>query len=82
MNHNLNIAVNAALLGDWHSAHHIVQKYNDANANWLHAILHKMEDDEWNSKYWYAKTDGKQYEDYADANMELIAIQNWLARHS
>lgn len=75
MNHNLKIAVSAALSGDWHSAHHIAQKYNDSNANWLHAILHKMEDDEWNSKHWYAKTAGKKYEDFNDVILELLAIQ-------
>jgi hypothetical protein len=75
MHHNLKIAVSAALSGDWNSAHHIAQKYNDSNANWLHAILHKMEGDEWNSKYWYAKTSGRKYEDFNDVILELLAIQ-------
>ena len=68
-------AVQAALAGDWHAAHHIAQKYHDPSANWLHAVLHKIEGDEWNSKYWYAKTTAVKYETFSDADIELKAIQ-------
>ena len=74
----LKNAVQAALDGDWHTSHNIAQDYSDSTANWLHAVLHKIEGDEWNSKYWYAKTAGKKYEDFNNANEELIAIQNSL----
>jgi hypothetical protein len=74
----LKIAVQAALDGDWHQSHHIAQDYSDNTANWLHAVLHKIEGDEWNSKYWYARTAGKKYEDFSDIHEELIAIQNSL----
>jgi hypothetical protein len=37
--------------------------------------LHKIEGDEWNSKYWYAKTTGVQYQTFSDADAELRAIQ-------
>jgi hypothetical protein len=74
-NAQLKIAVQAALDGDWHDAHNIAQKYNDTSANWIHAVLHKIEGDKWNSKYWYAKTDGKKYEDFNDVTLELLAIQ-------
>ena len=57
----LIIAVQAAITGDWHKAHSIAQDYNhdvSSNniANWIHAVLHKIEGDESNSKYWYART--------------------------
>lgn len=76
-------AVEAALAGDWHKAHNIAQDYSDDIANWIHAVLHKIEGDEWNSKYWYARTNnnaghGKKYEDFSDAREELIAIQRQL----
>ncbi len=74
----LKTAVQAALDGDWHAAHNITQEYSDATANWLHAVLHKIEGDEWNSKYWYAKASGKQYADFTSASEELKAIQNSL----
>lgn len=74
----LRIAVEAALDGEWDKSHKIAQDYSDAMANWLHAVLHKIEGDVWNSNYWYARTAGKQYEDFADARGELMAIQQAL----
>jgi hypothetical protein len=74
----LLIAVQAALDGDWDKSHKIAQDFSDPMANWIHAVLHKMEGDEWNSKYWYARTADKKYEDFSDASAELIAIQNSL----
>ena len=76
-------ACKLALAGDWHGAHNIAQDYSDdvnnANmANWIHAVLHKIEGDSSNSQYWYAKTKGKKYEDFSEANTELIVIQNSL----
>lgn len=71
----LKAAVQAALAGDWDASHNIAQNYKDTIANWLHAVLHKIEGDEWNSKYWYAKTANKKYEDFSDTTKELMAIQ-------
>ena len=75
----LKIAVQAALDGEWDKSHKIAQDYSDVMANWIHAVLHKIEGDVWNSKYWYARTAGKKYEDFVDAEDELIAIQKSLA---
>ena len=74
----LLLAVQAALDGDCDKSHKIAQDYSDATANWIHAVLHKIEGDAWNSKYWYARTAGKHYEDFGDANAELKTIQNYL----
>jgi hypothetical protein len=74
----LKLAVQAALDGDWEQSHKIAQDYSDDMANWIHAVLHKIEGDVWNSKYWYARTHGKNYEDFSDAREELIEIQNSL----
>jgi len=74
----LKLAVQAALDGDWDTSHKIAQDYSDTMANWLHAVLHKIEGDVWNSNYWYARTAGKKYEDFANAEDELMAIQNTL----
>lgn len=74
----LLLAVQAALDGDWDKSHKIAQDYSDTTANWIHAVLHKIEGDAWNSKYWYARTAGKHYEDFGDANAELKTIQNYL----
>jgi len=37
-------------------------------------VLHKIEGAAWNSRYWYARSDGRQYEDFADPQAELRAI--------
>jgi len=75
----LKQAVTLAQAGDWQASHLIAQDYTDAVANWLHAVLHKIEGDAWNSQYWYAKTGGHHYEDYgSDTMAELAAIADWL----
>lgn len=74
----LKVAVEAALDGEWDKSHKIAQDYSDVMANWLHAVLHKIEGDVWNSNYWYARTAGRKYEDYMDAREELNAIANHL----
>ena len=71
---NLMIAVKALQNNDWENAHNIAQDYSEVTANWLHALLHKIEGDVVNSRYWYAKTDGKKYEDFSDTRLELIEI--------
>lgn len=77
-NSHLKIAVQAALDGDWDASHKIVQDYSDAIANWIHAVLHKIEGDVSNSQYWYARTNGKRYEDFVDAQVELEEILSLL----
>ena len=75
----LIMAVQAAIAGDWQQSHNIAQDYSDSTANWIHAVLHKIEGDQFNSNYWYARTDidgagGKKYDDFSNANAELTAI--------
>ena len=67
------IAIQAALGADWTKAHEIVQALNDPLACWIHAILHKMEGDASNSRYWYGRAGGRRYEDFADPQTELKA---------
>lgn len=71
-------AVDLALAGDWEGAHQIAQDDNDQIAHWIHAVLHKIEGDAWNSRYWYARTGGRQYEAYADPREELMTIRQLL----
>ena len=68
-------AVDHALAGDWEAAHGIVQRdESDPTSCWIHAVLHKLEPDEPNSRYWYRRA-GKAYEAYPDGRQELIAIK-------
>ncbi len=48
-------ALDKAEAGDWDGAHRIVQDYEDEDAAWLHAYLHRVEGDEGNARYWYER---------------------------
>lgn len=72
---DLKRALDLARAGDWHAAHAIVQKDESDPLNcWLHACLHKMEGDACNARYWYKRSGGRSFEDFADAKEELAAI--------
>jgi len=77
MSVDLKKAVTAALKGDWTTAHEIAQVSDEQTACWIHAVLHKIEGDEGNSRYWYSRA-GKRYEDFADSTDELKAIAELL----
>jgi hypothetical protein len=68
-------AIELALAGDWDAAHQVVQQYeDDATAAWIHALLHKMEGDLGNARYWYLRAD--RMDRVADEpRAELTAIQ-------
>jgi hypothetical protein len=68
-------AVDLALAGDWNGAHDIVQAdEDDATSCWIHAVLHKIEGDAGNARYWYRRA-GQAYEAYGDPKAELAAIK-------
>lgn len=77
---DLLCAIDAALAGHWHEAHAIAQRLDaDPLACWLHAVLHKIEGDAANSRYWYAKSGLCRFEAFADPRAELEAIRARLA---
>ncbi|MEQ1602137.1 MAG: hypothetical protein HOP04_10425 [Methylophilaceae bacterium] len=79
-NEYLKLAIKHAQAGDWDLAHKIVQVRDDSIACWIHAVLHKIEGDESNSRYWYASSKN-QYEDFTDSGEELNAISQQLERN-
>jgi hypothetical protein len=78
-NDDLIRAIELALAGEWDAAHQLVQQYEDgATAAWIHAVLHKIEGDLANSRYWYRRADRmKHVED--EPRAELAAIKAELA---
>jgi hypothetical protein len=51
-------AIDLALENQWDAAHRVVQQYeSDPTAAWIHAVLHKIEGDLDNSRYWYRRAD-------------------------
>lgn len=78
----LTLALDHAFAGRWDAAHAIVQVHEESPlACWLHAVLHKIEGDKANARYWYAKTH-MDYERFPDPNVELRAIHNELTHES
>ena len=71
---DLILALDMALDGDWDSSHKIVQNMDLDVAKWIHAVLHKIEGDESNSKYWYTLCKLSSFEDYDNPNDELLHI--------
>ena len=67
-------AITAAQAGDWGRAHKIVMQHDDVVSCWIHAVVHKVEGDAGNSRYWYART-SHAYEDFVDVAKELAAIK-------
>jgi hypothetical protein len=69
-----SLAVAVALLetGDWQAAHAIVQEdEQSALACWAHGIVHVMEGDLANARYWYKKA-GRPFGE--DVPKEIAAL--------
>ncbi|HEY2946122.1 MAG TPA: hypothetical protein VGN09_27060 [Vicinamibacteria bacterium] len=57
-------AVERAQAGDWQAAHLIVQEHEDDDvASWIHAVVHRMEGDVGNARYWYDRCRRRLRED-------------------
>jgi len=41
--------------GNWDSAHDIAQEMHSAEGSWIHAYLHRKEEDLGNATYWYRR---------------------------
>jgi hypothetical protein len=70
---------NHDLAGQWDTAHQIVQQYEaDIMAAWTHAVLHKIEGDQDNSRYWYRRAGTLEH--FSDeGSAELAEIRNEVA---
>lgn len=72
-------AVDRALAGDWPSAHVVAQEHEgDPVADWLHAVVHRMEGDLANARYWYSRCRREPREGVSTAQ-ELGEIKAHLA---
>lgn len=79
MNKDLCIkAINHLLKNQWDEAHHIVQDLDDSYAAWIHAVVHKIEGDVSNSRYWYNRSGLEVFESFSDPIDELGLIKDKL----
>ncbi len=74
----LKEAVSLALAGDWQAAHRIVQQHDDdPTACWIHAVLHRIEGDASNARYWYRRS--RRHPGPAQSpQQELVSIRGTL----
>ena len=73
-------AIDLAIAGEWEAAHKATLRLEgDATADWLHAVLHKIEGDHGNARYWYRRI-SHGFEEFDDPNAELAAIRASLSR--
>tara|TARA_B100000767_G_C19700613_1_gene508236 strand:- start:57 stop:308 length:252 start_codon:yes stop_codon:yes gene_type:complete len=68
-------AIEFALDNKWDKAHHIVQDINTNIAQLIHAVLHKIEGDEVNSRYWYSRSGLGGFDATTDPMIELMEIK-------
>jgi TPR repeat protein len=71
---DLKRALDLAAAGAWHEAHGIVQAdEDDPMAAWIHGMLHKIEGDRANARYWYRRAARLDHvDDEPAAEMEAI----------
>ncbi|MGH7300623.1 MAG: hypothetical protein ACREJE_09450 [Candidatus Rokuibacteriota bacterium] len=53
---SLEKALDLLAAGEWQRAHEIVQEDKSELAAWLHGIVHTLEGDLDNARYWYRRT--------------------------
>ena len=69
---SLAVAVTLLETGDWQAAHAIVQEDEEsALACWAHGIVHLLEGDTANARYWYKKA-GRPFGE--DVPKEIAAL--------
>ena len=69
----LGTAVRHLRKGDWSKAHEIVQHDDTELGCWAHGIVHMMEGDLGNARYWYRRA-GRPFPRERDASAEIDAL--------
>jgi len=72
----LHKAIGHLEAGDWRAAHEIVQVDEEsALACWAHGIVHRMEGDEANARYWFRKA-RRSFPEGASIAQEISALKS------
>lgn len=67
-------AVQHLELGEWQAAHALVQKESSALGFWAHGIVHLLEGDLENARYWYRRAH-RALPHANTANAEIAALK-------
>jgi len=73
MTPSLGTAIRHLRHGDWQKAHAIVQADESSFGCWAHGIVHMMEGDLGNARYWYRRAHRSFPQDH-DSAAELAAL--------
>ncbi len=66
-------ALNHIKADNWEAAHTIAQsKEGNPDYDRIHALLHRIEGDEWNAKYWYRRCNTPFPEISAEEETEML----------
>lgn len=72
-------AIERLLENDWRAAHSLVQDLDDPVAWRIHGLVHRVEGDLTNSRYWYSKA-GVTLEDARSVEDEISELRGYLNR--
>ena len=76
----LERAVDLLAQGDWQGAHEIVRKDEDSALScWAHGIVHMLEGDTSNARYWYRQAK-RSFPGEPSATKEIASLKKELAR--
>jgi hypothetical protein len=76
---DLERAVDLLGRGDWQGAHGIVQEDNSRLSCWAHGIVHIMEGDTSNARYWYRQAK-RPFPREVSAAKEIESLRKELSR--
>jgi Tfp pilus assembly protein PilF len=77
---DLQRAVALLEAGDWQAAHEIVQRDEDSALScWAHGIVHMLEGDTSNARYWYRQAK-RSFPGEPSATKEIASLKKELAR--
>jgi hypothetical protein len=71
---SLRRAAGLLAAGDWQGAHLIVQDDPSPLAAWMHGIVHLLEGDVSNARYWYGRAD-RPFPSSGDVQAEIEAAR-------
>jgi hypothetical protein len=69
----LNTAIRHLKKGEWEKAHAVVQNDPSTMGCWAHGIVHMLEGDIGNARYWYRRA-GRPFPRERDASAEIDAL--------
>jgi hypothetical protein len=70
-------AIERLLANDWRAAHRLVQDLDDPLAWRIHGLVHRVEGDLANSRYWYGKA-GVTLDDARSVEDEIRELREYL----